>query len=337
MLPLISVIVPVYNVEKYLSQCVKSLIGQTYQSIEILLIDDGSKDSSGKICDQFAKKYSNVVAYHKSNSGLGLTRNYGLERATGEYVTFVDSDDYLRQDAIQNLVLGLENEKNDTVIGGFTKITDDGRKLYIESYPQEIVKGNKVYSELFSRMLGSSPNRHDSIKPSVWNTLYSLRIIQQNHLQFVSERKLISEDIVWDSDYYCYSKSVKVINSPAYYYRANPNSLTKKYDPNRFNRSIIFYEHMVDKMSKTEISKDARLRLTRNLFVSVRFCLSQGSYRTFSQVHKSVSEVCSNLVLQKSISRYPVNNLNLKQRLFVLMIKRKYTIFLTVLTKMNLV
>ncbi|MDY2639947.1 MAG: glycosyltransferase family A protein, partial [Ligilactobacillus salivarius] len=94
MLPLVSIIVPVYNVEKYLIECLNSLVNQTYSNIEILLIDDGSKDSSGEICDDFAAKYKNVYSYHKKNSGLGLTRNYGMSLIKGEYVTFVDSDDY---------------------------------------------------------------------------------------------------------------------------------------------------------------------------------------------------------------------------------------------------
>ena len=96
----VSIVVPVYNVEKYLKRCVDSLIEQSYSNLEILLVDDGSKDSSLSICKEYELKDSRIRVFHKENEGLGLTRNYGIERATGEYITFVDSDDYLTSDAI---------------------------------------------------------------------------------------------------------------------------------------------------------------------------------------------------------------------------------------------
>lgn len=336
MLPLVSIIVPVYNVEKYLQQCVDSLVSQTYKNIEILLIDDGSKDNSGQMCNQFSEQYTNVMSFHKKNSGLGLTRNFGLERINGDYVTFVDSDDYLNQDAIQRLVDGLENGKNDTVIGGFTKITDEGKEIYTEKYPEEVIDNDQVYSHLFNRMLGSSPDSHDLIKPSVWNALYSVKLIRAHNLCFVSERELISEDIVWDSDYYRYSKSVKVISSSSYYYRYNPTSLSQTYKPDRFARSIKFYGYMIGKMSKTEIAEDAWLRQTRNLFVAVRTCLSQGTNRPYSKIHRSVVEICSNLVLQDAITKYPIRRLGIRQRFFILMIKHKCANILSILAKMHL-
>ncbi|RZM15635.1 glycosyltransferase [Lactobacillus delbrueckii] len=336
MLPLVSIIVPVYNVEKYLQQCVDSLVSQTYQNIEILLIDDGSKDNSGQMCNQFSEQYTNVMSFHKKNSGLGLTRNFGLERINGDYVTFVDSDDYLRQDAIQKLVDGLGDGQNDTVIGGFTKITDDGKELYIETYPEEVINNGLVYSRLFNRMLGSSPDRHDSIKPSVWNALYSVKIIQEHNLHFVSERELISEDIVWDSDYYRYSQSAKIISEPTYYYRYNPNSLSQTYNTDRFEKSIYFYKHMTCKMSNTEIAQEAKLRLIRYLFICVRSAFSQSAIMPFRESQKSIKKMCSNLELQQAIDEYPINRLGFKQRIFIMMVKYKWTFCLTFLSKQNL-
>lgn len=337
MLPLVSIIVPVYNVEKYLKQCVDSLVSQTYQNIEILLIDDGSKDNSGQMCNKFAEQYAKVMSFHKANSGLGLTRNYGLERINGEYVTFVDSDDYIRRDAIQRLVDGLDDGQNDTVIGGFTKITDEGKELYTETYPEEVIDNGQVYSHLFNRMLGSSPSEHDSIKPSVWNALYSVELIKAHNLRFVSERELISEDIVWDSDYYRYSKSVKVITSSSYYYRYNPTSLSQTYKPDRFERSIKFYKYMIDKMSKTEIAKDAWLRQTKNLFVAVRTCFSQGTDRPFSEVRQSISEICEDVTLQNAIAEYPVNRLEWKQNIFIMLVKNKQVKILAFVAKQKLI
>ena len=100
----VSIIVPVYNVEKYLKRCVDSLIEQSYKNLEIILVDDGSKDNSFSICKEYESKDSRVRIFHKENEGLGLTRNYGIEKSTGEYITFVDSDDYLTLDAVETMV-----------------------------------------------------------------------------------------------------------------------------------------------------------------------------------------------------------------------------------------
>ena len=94
----ITVIVPVYNVEKYIDRCVRSLVMQTYENTEILLVDDGSTDNSGKLCDAYAAEYGNVTTFHKPNGGLSDARNFGLERAAGKYVIFVDSDDWIEPD-----------------------------------------------------------------------------------------------------------------------------------------------------------------------------------------------------------------------------------------------
>lgn len=100
---LISVIVPIYNVEKYLKQCIESIINQTYKNIEILLIDDGSTDNCGKICDEYEKKYNKIKVFHKENGGLSDARNYGIERANGDYITFIDSDDNVTDDYVEYL------------------------------------------------------------------------------------------------------------------------------------------------------------------------------------------------------------------------------------------
>ncbi len=101
--PLISVIVPVYNVEKYLDRCVESIVTQTYKNLEIILVDDGSRDNSGIICDNWAKKDSRIKVYHKQNSGAGDTRNYGVEKAIGKYIAFVDSDDVIAENYFEVL------------------------------------------------------------------------------------------------------------------------------------------------------------------------------------------------------------------------------------------
>lgn len=108
--PLISVIVPIYNVEKYLARCVDSIVNQTYKDFELILVDDGSPDNSGKICDEYAKKDSRIKVVHKKNGGLSDARNAGMAVATGEYISFIDSDDYVSDDFFECL-LDVMNKK----------------------------------------------------------------------------------------------------------------------------------------------------------------------------------------------------------------------------------
>ena len=156
---LVSVIVPVYNVEKYLRQCLDSLLEQTYKNIEVVMVDDGSKDSSGKICDEYAKKYENFYAVHKENAGLGMARNTGFEHINGEYVTFLDSDDYLENDCIEILYNTLLKQQVDMCKGGFKRVIDSG----------EVISKREYQNELFLSLIHiSEPTRRTPISYAVF-------------------------------------------------------------------------------------------------------------------------------------------------------------------------
>ena len=120
----ISIIVPIYNVEKYLERCVDSLVNQTYENIEIILVDDGSPDYCPQLCDEYAKKDSRIVVIHKKNGGLSDARNYGLCKASGEYILYVDSDDYIELDSCEKLVNGMANNV-DMVVGAYKELRNN--------------------------------------------------------------------------------------------------------------------------------------------------------------------------------------------------------------------
>lgn len=125
----VSIIIPVYNVENYLCDCLDSVIGQTYSLLEIILVDDGSKDSSGDICDEYAKRDNRIKVIHSENGGASAARNKGLEIATGEFLAFVDSDDMYENDAIEKMVVAQRATKTDIVVGKFSRIDDKGFSL----------------------------------------------------------------------------------------------------------------------------------------------------------------------------------------------------------------
>lgn len=335
---LVSVIIPVYNVENYLEKCINSVLNQSYRNYEILLIDDGSTDKSGIICDKYAKKYKTISTFHKKNSGLGLTRNYGLTKAKGKYVTFIDSDDYIKNDYLKKLISPiLADSSIDTVIGGFVQVSNNGTKLYSERYCQKIYNGKEIKKNLFPRMLGSLPGIRDSIKPMVWNCLYSRKLIIEFGLKFVSEKQLISEDVVWDSDYFNVAHKAIVIGSTGYFYRYNSESLSRKYDVTRFARVISFYDYMSCKLKKYNLGNEAQIRLKKGFFVALAVCIAQTKKLSISSSIKEINHICKNEMVNEYISTYPIDKLNFKQHFFICLVKNRCSLCLTLLSRLNLV
>lgn len=335
---LVSIIVPVYNVEHYLTDCILSLLNQSYNNIEIILVDDGSSDSSGEICDQFEEKDARIKVIHKENAGLGYARNSGLDIAQGEYVTFIDSDDMADKNLVENLMRAAHDNRADTCIGGFKRITENGQITFQERYQSKVYKGLEVYQKLFARMLGSDIDKRDAIRMSVWNVLYSMKIISENNIRFPSERVLISEDIIWDSEYYRYSRCAVIIESTAYNYRVTPGSLTQKYKPNKFEMICDLYNVL---SKKIENNSDMKLRLQRQFFVNLRDCIHQ-ERRDISNNYKSVYKermklILNNDTVKQIINEYPINQIQLKPRVFLLLIKYRLSNVIIALNDWNII
>lgn len=154
--PIISIIVPVYKVEKYIDKCIESVLAQDYENIEIILVDDGSPDNCPQICDKYAKKYKNIISLHKPNGGLGSARNYGVEHASGKWIAFVDSDDFVRPEYISNMWSLCEKYKADIVSCGVTQVDEYDNEL-TKSVETEfkILSGEEAFFQMyFARKIG---------------------------------------------------------------------------------------------------------------------------------------------------------------------------------------
>ena len=319
---LISVIVPVYNVERYLRQCLDSLINQTYNELEVIMVDDGSKDSSGKICDEYSEKYENFKVVHQENAGLGMARNTGFEHIKGEYVTFVDSDDYLEPDCIATLYNELRNKDVDMCKGGFKRVIDSGKIVSNRIYDNELFQGEKAKKEMLPRMIGSSPTKHDSIEMCVWGALYNTKPIFEHNIRFPSERELISEDLVFNIDYMQYANGACTIDKAGYNYRVNLGSLSTSYRKDRFEAIKYFYLEMHKKLMDLGYDNDTELRLKRMFFIYIKMCISQLKCIHDKRKEKII-EICNDNVVKETIMNYPVSKLGIKQKLFLNLIYYK--------------
>lgn len=323
---LVSIVVPVYNVEKYLDECMESLVAQTYSKIEILLIDDGSTDNSGDKCDRWAAADPRIMAFHKQNEGLGFTRNYGVERAKGRFVVFMDSDDYIKRNMIEKMMEEQKKHNADTVIMGWNRV-ENGKVVYSQSYDYEICQGENNKYKLLPRLVGSAPGCRDGLFQTVCAKLYSAEIIRKYGLKFVSEREYQSEDMVFQLDYFRYCKNTVISSEVPYFYRKNMESLTKQYRRLKFEGSKKMYDFIEDRLISCEIQENEKLRLGKWFLIEIYGTLEQEVPRRNGQtVRQSISnirEIVNDEKLIKMLKSYPWRLLNIKQRCYFWMLKNK--------------
>lgn len=327
----ISVIVPIYNVEKYLNRCINSIVNQTYSELEIILVDDGSTDNSGKICDEYTDKDSRIRVIHKQNEGLGFARNSGLDIATGKYVTFIDGDDYIGKTHIEEMYALIQNTKTDTCMGGHTKVYTN------KEVPHKNVCAGKVYkndvkAEILPWMCGANPKGEDYIEMSVCMVLLSNEIIKEHHLRFVSEREYVSEDLVFDFEYYPLSKGVCVSQQVDYYYCDNEGSLTTKYRPDRFDSQIKLYEMLRKKAKNLGIEKQCTERLQNTVLAIARYSVKL-EYKFEKQNGKqtakeNVKRICENKTLKEIFDEYNDSQMKRTSRIVNFLIKHRYYLIL---------
>ncbi len=321
----LSVVVPVYNAEKYLAECVDSLVNQIQKPYEVLLIDDGSTDSSLKLCLEYEKRFDFIRVYHKNNQGLGLTRNYGMDRATGDYILFIDADDYFDNDFILEMTNKLKVTYYDAIKTCYKKVDDNRSITYVNRIENETVYRNDEIKSIFlPQMIGSSPETHDTIPMSSCATVYSLKILRKNNIRFYSEREWISEDILFNIDYYSKCACVLATDYIGYNYRYNNNSLTTSYLKNRFVMSRCLVQKEAQILQELGIYDTCKFRLSKQFFIYTRMSIEQ--LKKVSDKNKIINEIksiCNDSYLKLCISEYPISKLELKQRLFLLLLKHE--------------
>ena len=244
-MPLVTVVVPVYNVERYLDACVKSVLGQTYRNLEVILVDDGATDSCPAKCDAWAACDGRIKVIHKQNQGLGMARNSGLEAASGKYVCFFDSDDYVDADAVECLVAQAERMGADVVMSGIRQVLNNGTVLNerVPSCPQEAYGGPEVQSLFLPFLVALDPRSGEDwgLMASACCSFYRLGALEKCGFRFASERDIISEDVYSILGLFRYIQKVTFVPRIFYNYRVNQASLTHTFNPQRLARIARFY------------------------------------------------------------------------------------------------
>ncbi len=208
-----SIIVPVYNVENYLEECLNSIISQTYRNIEIICIDDGATDNSGNILDKYALADNRISVFHERNGGYGHAVNKGLEKATGEYIGIVESDDYIAPDMFHKFARDIEtfNNEVDVVKYSYTRLSKDEknhRKLFEECMCEKVISP-KEYMDLFR------------VQCSVWSAVYRKQFLTDNHIIFLETPGASFQDMAFSFKVFCRAKNIVLSNDSIYFYRTN--------------------------------------------------------------------------------------------------------------------
>ena len=243
--PEISIIIPIYKVEQYLSVCIESVLSQSFKNIELLLIDDGSPDHSGQICEEYAKKDKRIIVFHQKNKGVGSARNIGLDLAKGEWIFFVDSDDFLEHNCLTNFIEIIKNNEIDLIQFGFNDIGSDKTTTIL---PRNMPITCNSYDEYDSC---------NCFRGELWNYLFRNKIIIINKLRF-SENLKYAEDQEFLLKYLAFTKSIVLLPIIVYNYLHREFSAMQVYlSPEMLNDNLIVVQNIFHFYSENKIIMSA--------------------------------------------------------------------------------
>lgn len=328
--PKVSVIVPVYNAEKYLKCCIDSLLNQTLKDIEIILVDDGSPDHCPAMCDGYAKQDQRVKVIHKKNEGQGYARNSALEIATGGYIAFVDSDDYIESDAYQKLYSIAMDTKVDGVYFSCQRFDDRGNTWKVTNTQKEMQYPTKeVIRGFILDMIANTPNAKNDrdILSSVWSVLYRHDIIKRYALKFKSERDYNGgEDLLFNLDYLMHSSNVITIPNAFYNWRTSLSSYSHTIKPDDIIKKYGIYQYILDILKTNNFGAEGYLRATRFFIGYSRSGIRQYIQSSLSKKEKInwLKEVMSYPVWRDIASLFPYKQLPMKYALYFYLLHKNY-------------
>lgn len=286
-MPLVSVIIPVYNTEKFLHKCINSVLTQTLKDIEVLLINDGSTDDSGKICNEYAHKDKRVHVMHIQNQGVSHARNKGLEAAKGKYISFVDSDDWIDADMIEVLYQLIQTSHADLSTCGYVIEDENGNIIYkINEESTYILNKWDALSSLFD-------DKYYRYKGNLWDKLYNKDIIERNRLRF-NEQIYYNEDRLFIFQYLNFCYSATYITIPYYHYIMRSSSAMNSYQKT-YNKNMCTFMDAFDIMTSISGIFPSSVKC----IMSIDYILSSISFFTRYTHDISVSEIWNRLMTMK--------------------------------------
>lgn len=328
---LVSVILPVFNVEKYLDHCVASIVNQTYTNLEILLIDDGSPDCCPQICDDWAAKDSRIRVIHKRNEGLGMARNTGIENAKGEYICFFDSDDYIVPEAIEKAYRCITETKAELVSFGFFDVNEKGTiiSMLVPSMERSVYSAEQVQRRFLPELIGPDPHGDGTrrLYMSACMMLFSMDVIQRSGWRFVSERVIISEDVYSLLELFSYVKSVAVLSEALYFYRCNMSSTSRSYRERRYGEIRHFYLESMKLCDRLGYCDEVKKRMADPYLAFTRAAMKQEMAAPIPVTDRirHIRDILQDETLQRVLHDLGADRTNMARRLLFFFMKHQMT------------
>ena len=333
---LISVIVPVYKAEAFLRKCTGSILAQTCSDLELLLIDDGSPDQSGQLCDAIALEDRRVRVFHKPNGGVSSARNLGLEQARGDYIAFVDSDDWLEPEALEKLLSALRENGADTAGCGHRNVAGDGAaSVEAPALPAGVYGPERITSGIVSRLLGVRLAQ-PVLNGFIWRFLYTRSIIADNRITFEGA---YLEDELFLLEYFCHARRLAVVEEPLYNYYWNAASATHKYMADYMKVFHRFMERKEDLVRRCDLQRlSPRWRENSNwagLLIAVSNEYAPGNPASFREKQRRVRAYTELPEMRQAMAALVPEGLGRNKQIVADLLRRRHFTLLTLLYRLK--
>lgn len=317
-MPELSIIVPIYNGEEYLEKCIDSILIQSYKNFELILVDDGSTDASLSICERYAEADSRVVVYHKENGGLVAARKSGLSVAKGEYIGFVDCDDYIDDDMYEKLMTAAKNDGSDIVTGGIIIDHITHTKTEKSNIQSGYYDAEKLKSEVIPKMLICSGFVKYGIIPGVVVKVIR-RSVLEKALPNVDNDITIGEDVAITAYSIMNCNSLSVIDSASYHYIQYENSMVRVFNPKRIEKIEKLYE-CISKIDCEAYQKQVTLYMCYLIFNAVAACVKKSNYSK-KEAKAAVKSILERDLSKKVFSQADFSYLSFKNKIKIILMK----------------
>jgi len=320
---------------------VESVINQTLKDLEIIIIDDGSPDRIPEMCDEWALKDDRIRVVHKKNGGLGMACNSGIEIATGKYIAFLDSDDWIDNDMYQTMYDTAEMYQAQMVFTGLRRVDMNGNVIGYLTHKDkfQVYKGKNEIDKLACDLVASDVSIavERTLQMSAKVVLYSKSTIDESHLCFISEREVMSEDMHFNLNMLSCSQCVCVVPKFFYNYRCTTGSITKKVDLNQFERIKFLYDYTRKECTKLDITGDIEQRVKRMFIGYVRDYIRTivRSNVFLGLQRKVINEILDDEIWDSIWAEVPINAMPFKHRLYIGLMRKKCVLILMFMLKMK--
>lgn len=329
----ISIIVPAYNCEKYIQRCIESIISQSYKNLEIIIINDGSKDKTLDVINKLKEKDNRILIIDKENTGVSDTRNVGIKNATGEYIGFVDADDYLEKDMYLEMMKILRDSEADLCMVSYYEIVNNKKKEVRFPWNEKIkvFKNSEIYNSFFPLMVSKFKSEKNTIMGAVWRILIKANIAKTINF---NTKLSIAEDLLYISDYLLKSKTIVTINKCFYDYVKNCNSATEKYKEDYDKTNEIFYTEFLERLNRMKFfnKKENQIRYGLNRFTMYTLSLSnivKNQNISFLKKRKLVKNLLKKIKNERYINKNIVKELDKKRQLaYILILSNLYSLLI---------